>query len=41
MSKGSKRRPRQISEQEWFANWERIYGKKKDAKNKKEQEKNS
>jgi len=32
--KGSKQRPRQISEHEWFANWERVYGKKN--KNKKQ-----
>ena len=32
MSKGSKQRPREISEAEWFANWERVYGKKKDGR---------
>jgi len=35
MSKGSKRRPREISEHEWFANWERVYGKKDGNKEKK------
>lgn len=41
MSKGSKQRPRQISEAEWFSNWERVYGKKKDGKTKERKEKNS
>lgn len=32
--KGSKQRPRQISEAEWFSNWERVYGKKNKDKKK-------
>lgn len=35
MGKGSKQRPRQISEAEWFSNWERVYGKKDEKKDKK------
>ena len=41
MSKGSRIRQRKITEAEWFANWERVYGKKKNAKTKERQEKDN
>jgi hypothetical protein len=35
MSKGSKQRPRTVSEAEWYANWERVFGEKNGSKKKK------